>query len=73
MNLQPFQRSNIPPVTAVELSTLSEPVLLRGWPFGMERSPIGSPVTSYRVFSQKCLRQLKTTLFGGAGVGSASE
>jgi len=46
--------------------------LLRGWPFGMEWFPIGSRSLP-RVFSQKFLKQLKTTLFGRAGVGSASE
>src|SRR6218665_3015488 len=50
----------------------AEPGLLRGWPFGMEWSSSGSghfPI----VFSQKFLQQLKPTLFGLAGVGSASE
>jgi len=38
----------------------------------MEWFTIGSPVTYYRVFSQKFLQQLKTTLFCRSGVGNAS-
>ena len=30
----------------------SEPGLLRGWPFGVEWSPIGSPVTSKRILPE---------------------
>ena len=46
--------------------------LLRGRPFGMEWSPTALQSLP-RVFSQKFLQQLKTTLFGRAGVGSATE
>jgi len=46
-------------------------VFFRGWPFGMEWSHIWLSLP--RVFSLKFLQQLKTTLLGRAGVGSASE
>ena len=53
----------------------AEPGLLRGWPFGMDGLP-ALPL-AFRslpiVFSLKFLQKLKTTLFGRAGVWSASE
>jgi len=41
------------------------PLVCNGLPLALRSLP--------RVFSQKFLQQLKTTLFGRAGVGSASE
>ena len=40
-------------------------IILNGLPLALRSLP--------RVFSQKFLQQLKTTLFGRAGIGSASE
>jgi len=46
---------------------------LKGWPFGIRNGLPLALRSLPRVFSKKFLQQLRTTLFGRAGAGSASE
>src|SRR6218665_1777277 len=58
----PFARTS---TMQSQASSVVGPLVWNGLPFALR--------SFHRVFSQKFLQQLKTTLFGRAGVGSASE